>query len=157
MIKYNRAVYTRENKPQLTWALNTPYKWYKIYVQGLFSPRLVQAAAYPGRGVLGWAYPSCGLTWTWKCSYKCTKMSAACWSRERLLHMLCFQLYPRPSRLRGARCSGGKMTYCTREPKILSKLHLIHMHPWNISFKPLDWSLTNFSSRFPTSFATAQR
>jgi len=26
------------------------------------------------------------------------------------------------------------------------------MHPWNISIKPLDWSLTNFSSRFPRKF-----
>ena len=36
---------------------------------------------------------------------------------------------------------------CTREPEISSKPHLIHRR--NISFKPLDWSLTNFSSRFP--------
>ena len=85
----------------------------------------------------------------WKCSYKCTQtLSAACWSRERLLCTLCFQLYSRSSRLRDARCSGGKMTCCTREPKISSKLHLIPMHSWNISFQPLDWSLTNFSSRF---------
>ena len=38
------------------------------------------------------------------------------------------------------------------ETEILSKLHIIHMHPWNIAFKPLDWSLTNFSSRFPRKF-----
>ena len=31
---------------------------YKIYVHGLFNPRPGQAAAYPGRGVLGWAYPN---------------------------------------------------------------------------------------------------
>ena len=36
---------------------------------------------------------------------------------------------------------------CTREPEISSKPQLIHRR--NISFKPLDWSLTNFSSRFP--------
>ena len=30
----------------------------------LFNLRLVQAAAYPDRGVLGWAYPNCGLPWT---------------------------------------------------------------------------------------------
>ena len=70
-IRHNRAVYTRENKPRLTTAAaytidaNTPYKWYKIYVQGLFNPRqaqaarlilaegfwdgLIQAAAYLGR------------------------------------------------------------------------------------------------------------
>ena len=65
-----RAVYTRENKPRLTWDANTLYKWYKIYVHGLFNPRPAQAAAYPGRGVLGWAYPSRSLPWTWKCSYK---------------------------------------------------------------------------------------
>ena len=46
---YNRAVYTRENKR------------YKIYVHRLFNPLLDQAAAYPGRGVLYWAYPSRGL------------------------------------------------------------------------------------------------
>ena len=45
---------------------------------------------------------------------------------------------------------GGKMTCCTREPAISSKLHLIHL--WNISFKRPDWSLTNFSSRFPRKF-----
>ena len=33
---------------------------------------------------------------------------------------------------------------------ISSKLHLIHRR--NISFKPLDWSRTNFSSRFPHKF-----
>ena len=32
----------------------------------------------------------------------------SCWSRERLLRMLCFWLYSRPSRPRDARCSGGK-------------------------------------------------
>ena len=79
-------------------------------------------------------------------------LSAASWSRERLLRVLWFLLYPRPWRLRGARCSGGKMTCCRRQAKILSKLHIIHMHPWNIAFKPLDWSLTNFSSRFPRKF-----
>ena len=52
--------------------------------------------------------------------------------------MLCFQLYPRPSRLRDARCSGGKMTWYTRGPKFLFKPDLIHMHPWNISFESLD-------------------
>ena len=67
--------------------------------------------------------------------------------------MLCFQLYPRPSRLRDARCSGGKMTWYTRGPKFLFKPDLIHMHPWNISFESLDWSLTNF---FHPSFATTQ-
>ena len=56
----------------------------------LFNPRLGLAAAYPGRGVLGWAYPSCGLPWRWKCLYRYTQtLSAACWSRERLLR--CFQ------------------------------------------------------------------
>ena len=114
-----RAVYTRENMPRLTIAAayirresNTPYKWYKIYAHGLFNPRPAEAAAYPGRRVLGWAYPSRGLPWTWKCSYKCTQtLSAACWSRERLLRMLCFQLHSRPSRPRDARCSGGKMSF----------------------------------------------
>ena len=56
----------RENKPRLTWDANTPYKWYKMYVHGLFNPRPAQAAAYPGRGVLGWTYPIRGLPWTWK-------------------------------------------------------------------------------------------
>ena len=37
--------------------------------------------------------------------------------------------------------------------KISSKLHLIHR--WNISFKPLDWSLTNFSARFPHKFCNS--
>ena len=37
--------------------------------------------------------------------------AAACWSLERLLRTLCFQLYPRPSRPRDARCSGGKMSF----------------------------------------------
>ena len=54
---------------------------------------------------------SCGLPCTGKCSYKCTRtLSATFWSRERLLHMLCFQLYPRPSRPRDRRCSDWKMT-----------------------------------------------
>ena len=44
-----------------------------------------------------------------------------------MLSMLSFQLYPRPSRPRDTRCSGGKMTCFTKEPKILSKLHLIHL------------------------------
>ena len=85
---------------------------HKRYVHGLFNPRPAQAAAYPGRGVLGWAYPSRGLPGTWKCSYKCTQtLTAACWSRERLLRTLCFHLYPRPSRPRDVRCSGGKMSF----------------------------------------------
>ena len=50
--------------------MNTPYKWYKIYVHGLFNPRPAQSAAHPGRWVLGWTYPSHGLPWpfpdTWK-------------------------------------------------------------------------------------------
>ena len=84
-------------------------------------------------------------------SYKSTEtLSAVCCSRERLLRMLCFQLYPRASRPRDTRCSGGKITCSTREPEISSKLYLIIR--WNISFKPLDWSLTNFSSRFPHKF-----
>ena len=39
---------------------NTPYKLYKVtgYVHGLFNPRLASAAACPGRGVLGYVYPS---------------------------------------------------------------------------------------------------
>ena len=48
--------------------LNTPYKWYKIYVHSLFNPPLVQAVVYPGQGVLGGAYPSHGLL-PWMCSY----------------------------------------------------------------------------------------
>ena len=60
----NFISYTRENKLRLTIAANTQYKWYKIYVHGLFNPRPAQAAAYPGRGVLGWAYASRGLSWT---------------------------------------------------------------------------------------------
>ena len=83
-------------------------------VQNLRS-RLIQPTASSSRGLswprsfgLGLSKPR-----TWKCSYKCTKtLSAACWSRERLLRLLerllCFQLYPRPSRLRDACCSGGK-------------------------------------------------
>ena len=115
------------------------------------NPRLSQAAAYPGSGDLGWAYPSRGLSWTWKCSYKCNlTLSAACWSRERLLRMLFFELYPRLSRPRDARHSGRKMTCWTREPEISSKLYLIHRRKF--SFKPLDWSLTNFWSRFPHKF-----
>ena len=52
-----------------------------------------------------------GLPCTWKSSYKCTQtLFATFWSRERLLHMLCFQLYPRPSRPRDGRCRDWKMT-----------------------------------------------
>ena len=54
-------------------------------------PRLAQAEAYPGRGVLGCPHPVRGLSWTWKCSYKWTQtLSAACWSRQRLLRMRVF-------------------------------------------------------------------
>ena len=85
----------------------TRFNGKKIYVHGLFNPWPAQDAAYPGQGLLGWAYPSRGLPWTWKCSYKCTQMLSAawlaetlcwslCWSRERMLRMLYFQLYPRP-------------------------------------------------------------
>ena len=35
----NFISYTRENKLRLTIAANTQYKWYKIYVHGLFNPR----------------------------------------------------------------------------------------------------------------------
>ena len=52
--------------------------------------------------------------------------------------------------LHGQATRFGKMTCCTTEPAISSKLHLIHL--WNISFKRLDWSLTNFSSKFPHKF-----
>ena len=141
------------NKPRTPRINGTKSTFTAYSTHGYFKPRLIlaeefwvgliQAAAYLGR-------ESVRINGS-------KTLSAACWSRERLLRMLCFQLYPRPSRLRDARCSGGKVTCCTRKLKILSKQHLIHMHPWNISFKPLDWSLTNFSSRFPTSFATAQR
>ena len=77
---------------------------FKAYsTQGQLKPRLIlaegfwdgliQAAAYLGRESVR------------------VKLSVACWSRERLLRMLCFQLYPRPSRPRDARCSGGKMSF----------------------------------------------
>ena len=146
-------------------------------VQNLHSrfiqPTAIQLKPEAYRRVLGWAYPSRGLPWTWKYSYKCTQtLSAACWSQAvvacskaeavndcyscscSVFNYIPDQLLPRPSRLRDARCSGGKMTWYTRGPKFLFKPDLIHMHPWNISFESLDWSLTNF---FHPSFATTQR
>ena len=64
--------------------------------------------------------------------------------------MLCFQLYPRPSRTRDARYSVREMTCCTREPEISSRLHLIHRLNQSI-----DRSRT-FQRGFRASFATAQ-
>ena len=61
--------------------MNTPCKWYKIYIHGLFNPRPAQVAAHPGRWVLGWTYPSRGLPGTWKCLCKCTHWSTG--SRHR--------------------------------------------------------------------------
>ena len=89
-----------------------------------------------------------------------------CWSGEWPLRILCFQLlYPRPpppgfhkfralgslqfflkQSLWNVHCSDAKMTCCTRETELLSTIDLIQH--WNISFKPIDWSLTSFSSRF---------
>ena len=81
-------------------------------VQNLRS-RLIQPTVSSSRG-LPWA--------AGKCSYKCTQtLSATCWHRERLLRMLCFQLYPRPWRPRDGCCSDGKMTCCTKEPEISPK------------------------------------
>ena len=70
----------------------------------------------------------------------------SCWSRERLLRMLCFKLYSRPSRPRDARCSGGKWPAARESQKFR-----LNSTP-SISFKPLDWSLTNLSTRFPHKF-----
>ena len=55
-------------------------------VQNLHSrfiqPTAIQLKPEAYRRVLGWAYPSRGLPWTWKYSYKCTQtLSAACWSQ----------------------------------------------------------------------------
>ena len=45
-------------------------------------PTAMQLKPKAYRGVLGWAYPSPGLPWTWKYSYKCTQtLYAACWSQ----------------------------------------------------------------------------
>ena len=142
----NSAVYTRENKPRTPRINGTKSTFTAYSTDGYFKPRLIlaeefwvgliQAAAYLGRESV-------------RINGSKTLSAACC---PQMLRMLCFQLYPRPSRLRDARCSGGKVTCCTRKLKILSKQHLIHMHPWNISFKPLDWSLTNVLSRFPHKF-----
>ena len=41
---------------------------------GLFNPWPAQTAAYPDRGVLGWAYPSRGLPWTWNALKRCLRL-----------------------------------------------------------------------------------
>ena len=77
---------------------------------------------------------------------------AACWSSEWLLHMLCFQLHTRPSRPRDARCIGGKMTCFTREPEVSSIFSTSSIAGTSLLIHSTDWSLTNFSMRFPHKF-----
>ena len=66
--------------------------------------------------------------------------------------MLCFQLYTRPSWPRDARCIGGKMTCFTREPEISSIFSTSSIPGTSLSIHSTDWSLTNFSTRFPHKF-----
>ena len=66
--------------------------------------------------------------------------------------MLCFQLYIRPSWLRDACCIGGKMTCFTRELEILSTISTSSIAGISLLIHSTDWSLTNFSMRFPHKF-----
>ena len=66
--------------------------------------------------------------------------------------MLCFQLYTRPSWPRDARCIGGKMTCFTREPEISSIFSTSSIARTSLLIHSTDWSLTNFSMRFPYKF-----
>ena len=67
-------------------------------------------------------------------------------------HMLCFQVYTRPSWPRDARCIVGKMTYFTREPEISSIFSTSSIARTSFLIHSTDWSLTNFSMRFPHKF-----
>ena len=66
--------------------------------------------------------------------------------------MLYFQLYTRPSWPRDARCIGGKMTCFTREPEISSIFSTSSIAGTSLLIHSTDWSLTNFSTRFPHNF-----
>ena len=63
-----------------------------------------------------------------------------------------FQLHTRPSRPRDARCIGGKMTCFTREPEVSSIFSTSSIARTSFSIHLTDWSLTNFSMRFPHKF-----
>lgn len=129
-------------------------------VQNLCS-RLIQPTASLSPGLFwprsfGLSLSKPQLNLTWKCPYKYThRLSAACWTRERLLHMLAHALFSiiyQTFRPKDERCIGGKMTCCTREPEIssiFSTSSIAGISPFN----PLDWSLTNsFSTSFPHKF-----
>ena len=80
----------------------------------LFWDGLIQAVAYLGR-------ESCVCINTPKC---CPRLAEAV---KELLGMLCFQLYPRPSRPRDAHCSGRKMSfvYILQSGKWQIEIHVI--------------------------------
>ena len=65
---------------------------------------------------------------------------------------LIFQLHTRPSRPRDARCIGGKMTCFTREPEVSSIFSTSSIAGTSLLIHSTDWSLTNFSTRFPHKF-----
>lgn len=99
------------------------------------------------------------LNLTWKCSYKCThRLSAACWTRERLLHMLAHALFSiiyQTFRPKDERCIGGKMTCCTREPEISSIFSTSSIAGISLSIHSTDRWRTRFRRAFRTSFTIA--
>ena len=101
------------------------------------------------------ASSSGGLSWTWKCSYKCTPtLSAACWSRERLLRMLFFNYIP-GFRGRETRATvAGKWT-AVRESRKFRLNSISSIAENSLSNHSIDRWRT-FGRGFRTSFATAQ-
>ena len=57
-----------------------------------------------------------------------------------------------PSRPRDAPCIGGKMTCCPREPEISSIFSTSSIAGTSLLIHSPDWSLMNFSARFPHKF-----
>ena len=102
----------------------------------------------------GLAYPSRSLPWTWKCSYKCTKtLSAACWSRERLLARSVFNYFPDLHGPDTHAALAGIWPAARESRKFrLNSTLSIACSSLSKGFKPLDLSLKNFSSRFPHKF-----
>ena len=125
--------------------------------QNQLGSRLIQPTASSSPGLscprsLGWAYPGHCLPWTWKCSLmqsivvrdfaeevnKCCACSLSNYIPD---------LHSRETRAAVAgkwSASRESRKYCLNSTSSIC---------WNISFRPPDWSLTKFSSRFPHKFS----
>ena len=120
--------------------------------------RLIQATASSSRGLswprsLGWAYPGHGLPCrTWKCSLMHSILVRdfveevkKCWACSLFNYIPDLQGRETRAAVAGKwPASRESRKYCLNSTSSIC---------WNISFRPPDWWLTKFSSRFPHKFS----